>query len=266
MQLITSLCTHQFFYRSTGTGVLLRGGLITAIYSRALRLTSRARSTLTNGKLVNHISTDISRIDFAAGYFHFAWAAPLQMLVCLIILLTNLGPSALAGFGLFILLTPVQTRVMKELFKMRRKSMRWTDKRAKLLQELLGGIRIIKFFAWEVGLVFVRFLERNTDYKAHKVPFLKRIGEFRNKEVFYVRSILLSRAANNAVAFTLPVLYSLSSLPFQTILIIPYFEPGPSSSHIIRNILPLGPHPRTRSNLHITNTLPTPPSPSNVPP
>lgn len=70
LQVIYSLCTHHFFYRATTTGVLVRGGLITAIYTRSLKLTSRARGTLTNGKLVNHISTDVSRIDFCAGFFH----------------------------------------------------------------------------------------------------------------------------------------------------------------------------------------------------
>ena len=91
LQVISSLCTHHFFYRSTSTGVLLRGGLITAVYNRSLRLTSRARSTLTNGKLVNHISTDVSRIDFCCGFFHMAWTAPIQMVICLILLLINLG-------------------------------------------------------------------------------------------------------------------------------------------------------------------------------
>jgi len=81
------------------------------------------------------------------------WAAPIQMIVCLIILLTNLGPSALAGFGLFMIGSPLQTRVMRQQFKIRKKSMWFTDKRAKLLQELLGNMRIIKFFAWEVGIL-----------------------------------------------------------------------------------------------------------------
>ena len=70
LQVVSSLSIHHFFYRSASTGVLVRGGLITAIYARSLRLTSRARSTLTNGKLVNHISTDVSRIDFCASWFH----------------------------------------------------------------------------------------------------------------------------------------------------------------------------------------------------
>ncbi|TFY77333.1 hypothetical protein EWM64_g6678 [Hericium alpestre] len=182
-------CT-TFFYRSSSTGVLLRAGLITAIYNRALRLTSRARAKLPNGKLVNHISTDVSRIDFCCGFFHMLWAAPIQMAICLIQLLVNLGPSALAGFAFFIFVTPVQAFIMKSLIAIRRRTMEWTDKRAKLLQELLGGMKIIKFFAWEK-------------------PFLKRIFEFRAKEMGYVRSLLLIRAANTALAMSTPALASI---------------------------------------------------------
>jgi len=91
LQIVSSLCNNHFLYRSCSTGVLLRGGLITAIYNRSMHLTSRARSSLTNGKLVNHISTDTSRIDFCCGFFHMAWAAPIQMTICLILLIINLG-------------------------------------------------------------------------------------------------------------------------------------------------------------------------------
>ena len=70
LQVISSLCLNQSLYRSLSTGVLLRGGLITAIYRRCTKLTARARSTLPNGKLVNHISTDVSRIDYCCFHFH----------------------------------------------------------------------------------------------------------------------------------------------------------------------------------------------------
>jgi len=94
------------------------------------------------------------------------------MSICLVLLLLQLGPSALAGFAFFILATPVQTFVMKRLFALRRKSMDWTDKRAKLLQELLGGMKIIKFFAWEI-------------------PFLERISDYRRREMGYVLPLLV---------------------------------------------------------------------------
>lgn len=132
-----------------GTGVLLRGAMITAIYRKALTLSTRARHVHPNGKLVNHISTDVSRIDFASQFFHMGWTAPIQLIICLIILLVNLGPSALAGFAVFVVVIPLQTKAMRLLLRFRQKTMTHTDKRAKLLQELLSGIKIIKFFAWE---------------------------------------------------------------------------------------------------------------------
>ena len=93
-----------------------------------------------------------------------SWAAGIQMSICLALLIVNLGPSALAGFSVFIFLTPIQAKVMKKLFQIRRKTMVWTDKRAKLLQELLGGMKLIKFFAWEA-------------------PFLERVAGYRKKEM-----------------------------------------------------------------------------------
>lgn len=206
LQVISSVCSNHFFYRSTSTGVLLRGGLITAIYSRSIKLTARARSTLTNGKLVNHISTDVSRIDFCAGFFHMSWTAPISLFLCLALLIVELGPSALAGFAVFVLLLPVQGLVMGQLFKIRGLGMEWTDKRVKLLQELLGGMKVIKFFAWEM-------------------PYLDRLSEYRKTETAYVfpaecrslahslrfsymRAVLFIRSGNNAIAFSTPTIAS----------------------------------------------------------
>lgn len=45
---------------------------------------------------------------------------------------------------------PVQSWIVKRSYGARTKSMTSTDKRVKLIQELLSGIRVIKFFAWEV--------------------------------------------------------------------------------------------------------------------
>ena len=126
-------------------------------------LTSRARLTLTNGKLVNHISTDVSRIDFCLGFFHMAWTAPVQLVVVIVILLVNIGVSALAGVALMLVVTPLQAKAMRLMFGFRRKAMVWTDQRAKLIQELLGGIKVLKFFAWEGKWIERVHTERNNE-------------------------------------------------------------------------------------------------------
>jgi hypothetical protein len=54
--------------------------------------------------------------------------------------------------------------------------MAWTDKRAKMLQELLGGMKILKLFNWQA-------------------PFLARISGYRQKEMAYA-IIALKRNLN----------------------------------------------------------------------
>jgi hypothetical protein len=87
-----------------------------------------------------------------------------------------MGPSALAGFALFVLIIPIQERAMAWQFKTRKSSMIWTDLRAKLLQELLAAMRIIKYFCYET-------------------PYLNRIASIRNNELKGIRKILMLRAA-----------------------------------------------------------------------
>ncbi|KAF9243526.1 ABC protein [Melanogaster broomeanus] len=187
LSVITSACTHQFLWRSMATGVLARAALIASIYERGVMLTGKARLNLTNATLVNHISTDVSRIDACAQWFHAAWTGPIQVTVCLIILLVELGPSALAGFALFVLVIPIQERIMTLQRRTRLRSMVWTEQRAKVLLEVLSAMRVVKYFSYEV-------------------PFIQKISELRKKELRGIRSILHSSSANMALASSLPVL------------------------------------------------------------
>lgn len=74
-------------------------------------------------------------------------------------------------------------------FNVRRKSMQHTDARAGILQELLGAMRVIKYFVYER-------------------PFLHRIESIRHSELVGVRAILIIKAANQAIAFSIPALAS----------------------------------------------------------
>ncbi|TFY67781.1 hypothetical protein EVJ58_g1400 [Rhodofomes roseus] len=182
-----SVCTHQFFWRSMNTGMLARAALISSIYKRGLALTGKARTTMPNAKLVTHISTDVSRIDACAQWFHAVWTAPIQVTICLIILLVQLGYSALAGFSLFLLIMPIQERMMSFQFTVAKKALKWTDKRSKLILEVLGAMRVVKYFS-------------------HEESFLRRIYDMRKNELKGTRKIQIARSANIASAFSVPVL------------------------------------------------------------
>ncbi|KAH9945319.1 ABC protein [Epithele typhae] len=182
----TSVCSHQFFWRSTTAGLLARAALTSSIYKRGVSLTGKARTSLPNAALVTHISTDVSRVDSCAQWF-VTWTAPIQTIVCLIILLVQLGPSTLAGFSLFLLLIPLQERVMSLQFKTGKKGLVWTDRRAKIILEVLGAMRVVKYFCYEN-------------------PILKRVFDIRRQELNNIRKIQLMRSANIASAFSVPIL------------------------------------------------------------
>ncbi|KAJ7887986.1 hypothetical protein B0H13DRAFT_2533594 [Mycena leptocephala] len=135
---LASICQHQFFFCSMITGVLVRTALTGALYRRTVHLTP-AGLRLPNSAVLNHVSTDVSRVDVCAQWFHAAWTAPIQTTVCLIILLVELGPSALASFVLFLLIIPLQEHIMAHQFSLRQASIKWTDERAGRVLEVVAS-------------------------------------------------------------------------------------------------------------------------------
>nr|GAT50189.1 ABC protein [Mycena chlorophos] len=184
-----SVFQHQFFWRSMYTGVLSRAALTALIYKRAVRLSGKSRVFLTNAKILTHLSSDLGRLDVCAQWFHAAWTAPIQATICLVILLTMLGPSALAGFSLFLVIIPITERLIAGQFKIRRGLMKYTDGRAEMLLEVFSSMRVVKYFCYEL-------------------PFLKKIHDIRSEEVRGIKKMQHSRSANVALAFSLPVLAS----------------------------------------------------------
>ena len=84
-----------------------------------------------------------------------SWTSLVQLAEVIIILIVNLGPSCLAGIAFMIVMMPFQTAAMKYMFKVRRKTAVFTDKRSKLTQELLGGMKIIKLFCgFKIWILF----------------------------------------------------------------------------------------------------------------
>ncbi|KAF9914155.1 hypothetical protein BX616_008850 [Lobosporangium transversale] len=187
MGIAATISLHQFWQRSTTTGVGVRTSLITTIYHKGLVLSSKAKQDFSTGKITNLMSTDTTRLDLLTGFFHILWTAPLMITLILILLLVNLGPTALVGFVFLVMFGPIQAKIVQSLSVIRRKTSLITDTRVKLTQEVLQGMRVIKFYGWEEA-------------------FLGKLEELRTKELKYVRTLLISRSGIAAVNLTVPVL------------------------------------------------------------
>jgi len=79
-----------------------------------LRLSSAARRTSTVGEIVNLMAVDAQRFMDLMTYIHTIWSGPFQIALSLYFLWQTLGPSILAGFGVMVLLIPINAVIAKK--------------------------------------------------------------------------------------------------------------------------------------------------------
>uniref|UniRef100_A0A670ZSF1 ABC-type glutathione-S-conjugate transporter n=1 Tax=Pseudonaja textilis TaxID=8673 RepID=A0A670ZSF1_PSETE len=149
--LVQSLCLQQYFRLCFEVGMNLRTSLVAAIYKKALTVSNVTRKESTVGEMVNLMSVDAQRFMDFTVYMHQLWSSPLQIIISLVFLWTELGPSVLAGIGVLVLLFPLNAVLVTKSRRIQVKNMKHKDERMKIMNEILNGIKILKFFAWELS-------------------------------------------------------------------------------------------------------------------
>jgi ATP-binding cassette, subfamily C (CFTR/MRP), member 1 len=77
------------------------------------------------------------------------WSAPLQIGVALYLLWAQLGISVLAGIGVMIFTLPFNGYITSKLKMRQVLVMKEKDKRIRMMNEILNGIKVLKLYAWE---------------------------------------------------------------------------------------------------------------------
>lgn len=183
---------NQFFYKAMLTGGQTRAVLSSAVYRKSLKLSGKARTKFTNGKLTNILSTDCHRIDFALQWFHFTWTFPVSIAICLVVVLNNIGPPGLVGFGILFSLFFLVAYNGKQMSKIRKKVNVITDKRVSVMREILQSMKIIKFYSWEEA-------------------YAKKVYDIRAVEMKKIKLMLTIRNFMNALFVSAPTLAGLVS-------------------------------------------------------
>lgn len=101
------------------------------------------------GMIVNLISTDVNRIASFSYFSYILLEGPLEILVGMYLLYHLLGWSSLLGLTVLVIATPINYFTSKIYINTQNKLMSIGDLRLSLMNEVLQGIRQIKFFAWE---------------------------------------------------------------------------------------------------------------------
>ncbi|GFN76447.1 multidrug resistance-associated protein 7-like [Plakobranchus ocellatus] len=147
--LLATLCSTQFSYNVQVVAYKVRCALITTVYRKSLQANAVTQATFTPGEIVNFMSTDVDRILNFCPSFHAFWSLPFQVGVSLFLLYQQVGLAFLAGLAFAVLLVPVNRKIAVKIGELSKKMMKHKDERVKLMNELLYGIRVVKFYSWE---------------------------------------------------------------------------------------------------------------------
>uniref|UniRef100_A0A914QVK5 ABC transmembrane type-1 domain-containing protein n=1 Tax=Panagrolaimus davidi TaxID=227884 RepID=A0A914QVK5_9BILA len=118
-----------------------------------LRLSNGARKDKTVGEIINLMAIDIERIQLVVFQCHQYWSAPFQMCLALIFLFNTIGVAALPGVFITALFIPYNIFTAFFMRKWMVTQMKLKDERAKMCNEVLNGIKVIKLYAWEVPMM-----------------------------------------------------------------------------------------------------------------
>uniref|UniRef100_A0A8C7R9N7 ATP-binding cassette, sub-family C (CFTR/MRP), member 2 n=1 Tax=Oncorhynchus mykiss TaxID=8022 RepID=A0A8C7R9N7_ONCMY len=144
-----SLFLQQYFQRCFVLGMKVKTAIMVAVYKKALVVSNDARKESTVGETVNLMSADAHRFNDVVNFIHLLWSCPLQIALAIAFLWIELGPAVLAGLAVMVLMVPINGLLANMSKNVQIENMRYKDKRMKIVNEMLNGIKILKLYAWE---------------------------------------------------------------------------------------------------------------------
>ncbi|KAG2975300.1 hypothetical protein PC118_g14007 [Phytophthora cactorum] len=164
---------------------------INSAFRKILRLSAIARRTMDTGEIVTFVGVDSDRVLSAYKLGMWCTISPLMLLVVGVLIGTQMHVivALVASVAIAIILY-ASLFMSKMIGAYRRQISRISANRLKVTNEMLQGIRVVKFYRWE-GFA--------TDL----------IGEIRAREIALLRKYNYVRLANTVLTFLAPTLLSL---------------------------------------------------------
>lgn len=243
-----TLCQlHSRFY-CVQIGLRLRNALSLATFKQVLRLEQEGRQGLSDGQVVNLVSTDAPvAVDFMRLFNRF-WNAPLMVIGGIIYIYFYVGPSVFFGFAVMLAFMPISIKFGKVQTRLQRKKMMQTDTRVKTVNEMMQGIKVLKLYAWEQPLleflngirnIEMKAISTLTYYRGITMPFAVAMPNIASV-ITFCAFILLGNEITPADTFTVVSAWNIIRGPFIALpLAIIYLTRAFVSAHRFRNFFEL---------------------------
>ncbi|XP_035824257.1 multidrug resistance-associated protein 1-like [Aplysia californica] len=210
----------------------IKSSLKMAVYKKALSARNEGKRDITTGEIVTLVADDCEKLVNASNIVFLILATPVQVSVALYMLYQQLGMGAFVGLAIMLSLIPLNAWVGKKLKKFEKEKSDTKDKRIKIMNEVLNGIKVLKLYAWEKSFLKKVMSSRDQEVSLHKkmclihagidfmfctIPFMVRVGGF-------MTFVCLGGYLDPSTAFVTTSLFAILNKPFSIMaIIIPEF-------------------------------------------
>ncbi|PIA57915.1 hypothetical protein AQUCO_00500080v1 [Aquilegia coerulea] len=178
--IVQGLSERQASFGLTRVGIRVHAALVAGIYGKLQTLSSQSRQVHSSGEVINLMAVDAGSV------------IPLQIVLALFILYTNLKLASVAAFLATIILMLVNFPVGKYQNDLQVKLMKSKDQRMKTTSEILRNMKILKLQGWEM-------------------KFLSKIVALRENEEGWLRKFLYTSAISTSIFNAGPALISIAT-------------------------------------------------------
>jgi ABC-type multidrug transport system fused ATPase/permease subunit len=144
------------------------------------------------------MSLDAQRLMDLIPYLHMVWSSFVQIGISLVLLWQVVGVATFGGVAVMVLLIPLNSWLARVQGAIQKEMMTCKDNRTKIVNEVLQGIRVIKFFAWESS-----FNDKIGAIRADELRTLRKSAYLKVVTVFFWTSTPLFVSIITFTAYTL---------------------------------------------------------------
>ncbi|KAI0050163.1 multidrug resistance-associated ABC transporter [Auriscalpium vulgare] len=177
------------------------------------------------GKIVNLMAGDANRVSMMFASIYLLYASPFEVIIGSVFLYKLLGWSAFAGFLTIGLAWPLNSMLTKQGITINKGLSASRDKRMGVVNELIGAVKFIKFFAWED-----RWIARVEDARKKEMSWLIKsrvnglafnllwqMGSFLVSAISLLVFVLRGNELTIGTAFTAIALFKMMRMPLNII-------------------------------------------------
>ncbi|KAG0092465.1 Multidrug resistance-associated protein 1 [Podila epicladia] len=147
--IIVTVLNAQAMALSFDLGIEIRTALMSLVYRKALRLSNAAKQKSSAGEITNYMSVDAERWSTSMMFLPTLISLPVEIALATCSLYSLIGWSIFVGLGAVILMLPIHSKLAEGFAKFRVAKMKAMDARLRIVNEVLGGIKIVKLYSWE---------------------------------------------------------------------------------------------------------------------